>query len=159
MTDGGDWENERMEATYAEARAVLDAQNDTMGDIDSKAMRTVRFNVLLVGVLITAARFAGPSVFNPALLHLSVGCLVLSAILGIVTYNESYLFVGLQGAYIEYLTDGTPPDVRWDQDLLQTFAGMISENTDELEWNSWLLTVTLGALILGIVFGVLATAI
>lgn len=159
MSDGGTWESERMETTYAEARAVLEAQNDTMSDIDSKAMRTVRFNVLLVGVLITAARFAGPSVFNPALLHLSVGCLVLSAILGIVTYNESYLFVGPQGAYIEYLTDGAPPDVRWDQDLLQTFAGMISENTDELEWNSWLLTVTLGALILGIVFGVLATAI
>jgi hypothetical protein len=148
-----------MEATYAEARAVLDAQNDTMGDIDSKAMRTVRFNVLLVGVLITAARLTGPSVFDPALLHLSVGCLVLSTILGIVTYNESYLFVGPQGMYVEYLADGTPPDVRWDQDLLQTFAGMISENTDELEWNSWLLTVILGALLLGIVFGVLATAI
>jgi len=66
------------------------------GDIDSKAMRTVRFNVLFVGVLITAARLTGPSVFDPALLHLSVGCLVLSTILGIVTYNESYLFVGPQ---------------------------------------------------------------
>lgn len=42
MPDGGDWENERMEATYAEARAVLEAQNDTMSDIDTKAMRTVR---------------------------------------------------------------------------------------------------------------------
>lgn len=160
MTDDGDgWESQRMQATYSEARSVLEAQNATMGDIDTKAMRTVRFNVLLVGVLVTAARFAGPDVFDFGLLHLSVGCLVISSILGIVTYNESYLFVGPQGAYLEYLAHETPSDVRWDRDLLQTFAGMISKNADELEWNSWLLTVTQGALILGIVFGVVATAI
>jgi uncharacterized protein (DUF2062 family) len=122
-------------------------------------MRTVRFNVLLVGVLIAAARFAGPDVFEPRLLHLSVGCLVTSLILGIVTYNESYLFVGAQGAYIEQLAHTAPDDNCWQQELLQTFAGMISENADELTWNSWLLTMTQGALVLGIVFGVVATAI
>ncbi|SFS12794.1 hypothetical protein SAMN05216559_4129 [Halomicrobium zhouii] len=159
MSDGGDWESERMEATYAEARAVLDAQNDTMGDIDSKAMRTVRFNVLLVGVLIAAARFAGSSVFNPALLHLSVGCLVLSAILGIVTYNESDLFVGPQGSYVERLAHGGPTDSRWDRHLLETFGGMISENSDDIDWNSGLLTTTQGTLIVGIVSGVLAVLI
>lgn len=159
MTGGDGWENRRMEATYSEARAVLEAQNDTMSDIDSKAMRTVRFNVLLIGVLITATRFAGTGVFQTELLFLSVGSLVISPILGIVTYNESYLFVGAQGSYIERLAHGTPSDVRWDLDLLVTFSGMISENANELEWNSWLLTLTQGALILGIVFGVLATAI
>lgn len=159
MTDGGGWANDRMEVTYAEARAVLDAQNETMSDIDAKAMRTVRFTVLLVGVLVAVARFAGSGVFDSGLLHLSVGSLVISATLGIATYNESYLFVGPQGAYVEYLAHGTPPDVRWDHDLLQTFAGMISENADELAWNSWLLTVTQGTLILGIGFAVLATAI
>lgn len=160
MTNGGDgWENQRIAVTYSEARAVLEAQNDTMGDIDTKAMRTVRFTVLLVGILMTAVRFAGPGVFETGLLYLSVGCLVLSAIVGIVTYNESYLFVGPQGSYLAVLAHGTSSDIRWDRDLLETFGGMISENADELEWNSWLLTVTQGGLILGIILEVIATAI
>jgi len=159
MSDDGGWGSDRLEVTYAEARAVLDAQNDTMGDIDSKAMRTVRFNVLLVGVLIAAARFAGPSVFDPALLHLSIGSFVASAVLGIVTYNESDLFVGPQGSYVECLAHGGPTDSRWDRDLLETFGGMISENADDIDWNSGLLTVTQGTLIVGIASAVLAALI
>lgn len=93
------------------------------------------------------------------LLHLSVGSLVISTILGIVTYNESDLYVGPQGSYVELLAHGAPTDARWDQHLLKTFGGMISENADDIDWNSALLTATQGAIILGIVSGVLSVLI
>lgn len=156
---GDDWQNQRLEATYEEARAVLEAQNTTMSDIDTKAMQTVRFNVLLLGLLLTAGQLAGPSVFHPEFLYLSVGSLIGSVLLGLATYNESYLYVGSRGTYIEALANGETSGERWDQDLLETFAGMISENADEIEWNSWLLTATQTALAVGIVAGVVSILI
>ena len=48
-----DWPDERREIAYIEARAVIDAQNTTMTDIDDKAMRTVRLNTVLLGLLVT----------------------------------------------------------------------------------------------------------
>ncbi len=159
MSDDGGWESDRPEVTYAEARAVLDAQNDTMSDIDAKAMRTVRFNVLLIGVLITAVRLAGSGVFHSGSLTLAIGSLVCSSVFGIVTYNESNLYVGPSGEYVERLTDGETDGQQWDRNLLETFAGMISENDDVVRWNGWLLTATQGTLVFGIVAGVLATVI
>ena len=38
---GGGWSDKRREIAYTEARAVIDARNATMTDIDDKAMRTV----------------------------------------------------------------------------------------------------------------------
>lgn len=159
MADGGDWESDRLAVTHAEARSVLEAQNDTMGDIDSKAMRTVRFNVLLIGLLITAARFAGSETFDGGFVHVAIGSLVASTVLGIVTYNESDLFLGPQGTYLEDLADDDTECDRWDRDLVETFAGMVSQNEDAIDWNSWLLTAAQGALILGIGAGVLAALI
>lgn len=156
---GGDWTDERMEVVYGEARAVLDAQNDTMGDIDTKAMRTVRFTVLLIGVLLTATRYGGLGLFDTGVLYLSIGSLTTSAVLGVVTYNESDLFVGPSGTYIESLAHGVPTDERWDRHLLETFGGMISENKDDIRWNSGLLTLSQASLVFGIVSGILATAI
>lgn len=161
---GLDWSDDRMESVYLEARAVVEAQNETMSDIDAKAMRTVRFDVLLVGVLLTAAQVAGTSgvaeaeVFQHALLLLAVAALLASVVLGVVTYNESDLYVGLDGRYIEALAGDEPENGRWDRDVLRTFAGMISENAEQIAWNSWLLPLTQAALVLGVLAGVASVA-
>jgi len=156
---GDDWASERREVTYTAARAVLDAQNDTMADIDAKAMRTVRFNVLLIGVLLTAARFAGSEAFEDSTVHVAVAALVLSTVLGIATYSESNLYVGPTGTYLERLASGDPPGGDWDVALVETVAGMISENAEALDWNSWLLTATQTCLVVGILAGVAATVL
>lgn len=110
MTDGESWTNDRIEAVYGETRAVLEAQQETLSDIDAKAMKTVRFNAVLIGILLTAFRFAGARVFDAAVLHLALGSLLVSTIVGIVTYNESKLYVGGDGEYLEWIgldrTDG-----------------------------------------------------
>lgn len=158
-TGGGSWQDDRTQTTYREARAVIESQNSTMADIDTKAMRTVRFNVLLVGVLLTAAQVIGPGAFREGPYVVAIGTLLASVVLGVVTYNESDLYVGVSEAYIEAVLDGRTENGRWDGYLLQTFAGMISENGDEIRWNSWLLTLTQSALVLGVLSGVASVLI
>lgn len=119
MTD--DWPDERREVAYTEARAVMDAQNATMTDIDDKAMRTVRLNAVLLGLLVTGIQFA-PGTFHAGFLEMGFALLILSTVCGIVTYNESNLFVGLQGAYVEDLAVAPFPSPPWEQDLLETMA-------------------------------------
>lgn len=154
----GNWPNDRVETTYREARSVVEAQNDTMADIDSKAMQTVRFNTVLIGLLLAATNAASPSIFEPTSFGVAIVALTGSVILGLVTYNESDLFVGPGGEYIEELVAGETEDP-WYEDLVDAFAGMISENSGEIDRNSWLLTATQGMLMLGIVAAVASIVI
>lgn len=160
-----DWSDDRMESLYREVRAVVNAQNDTMSDIDTKAMQTVRFDILLVGVLLTAAQItgtgtlAGADVFDPLFLLVAVLSLLASIVLGVITYNKSDLYVGLDGAYVETVAGTGAIDERWDRHVVRTFAGMIAENGEEIAWNSWLLTHTQSALVVGVLAGVASVVI
>mgnify|MGYP000571305455 CR=1 FL=1 len=153
-----DWPDKRREIAYAEARAVIDSQNTTMSDIDDKAMRTLRLNALLLGLLVTGFQIE-PTMFHLALLKAGVGLLVLSTICGVITYNESNLYVGPRGEYIEDLATEEFPDPPWEADLLVTMSGMVAENYDDIRRNAKLLTLTQATLLCGIVGAVLAVAI
>ncbi|MFC4247664.1 hypothetical protein ACFOZ7_11900 [Natribaculum luteum] len=156
MTD--DWPDKRREIAYTEARAVIDSQNNTMTDIDDKAMRTVRLNTVLLGLLVTGLQFA-PDMFYTTVLQAAFALLILSTLCGVITYNESNLYVGPRGEYIEVLAEDDFSDSPWEEDLLQTMAGMIAENYDDIRWNSRLLTATQATLVLGIIGAVTAVAI
>ncbi|WP_440767485.1 hypothetical protein [Natronorubrum sp. DTA7] len=153
-----DWSSKRREVAYQEVRAVIDAQNGTMADIDDKAVRTVRFTAVLIGLLVTALQYA-PEMFQQELFAAAIIALVISALVGIITYNESNLYVGPRGTYIEALTDNDFDGESWEEDLLETYAGMISENRDDIRWNALLLGVSLGTLTGGIIFATLSIAI
>lgn len=155
---GGNWPNDRLETTYREARAVIESQNGTMADIDNKAMQTVRLNTVLIGLLLAAANVAGPTIFEPYSFGLSIFALAGSVFLGLVTYNESDLFVGPRGEFIERLV-ADEIEGSWQAGLLVTFAGMISKNSGEIDRSSSLLTGTQGLLMLGIVAAIVSVAI
>lgn len=155
---GDEWPDKRREIAYTEARAVLEAQNATMTDIDDKAMRTVRLNAVLLGLLVTGLQFA-PDAFDPGILGWSLLFLIASTICGIVTYNESNLYVGPQGDYIEDLAMNTFPEPPWEADFLEAMAGMLAENYNDIRRNSRLLTVTQGLLVLGVTAAVVAVGI
>lgn len=157
MADG-DWSSERRQAVYDEARAVVDAQNGTMSDIDDKAMWTVRLTAILIGILVTGLKFA-PAAFQQNWLEYAIGSFAVAGFLGIITYNESNLFVGPRGEYVEDLARGTHDEDDWDEDLLVTFAGMISENYDDIRRNSLLLTATQTALIIGVVLTIVSVTV
>lgn len=153
-----DWPDNRREITYIEARAVIDAQNTTMTDIDDKAMRTVRLNAVLLGLLVTGLQLV-PDMFHSTTLQASFGLLIISTVCGVITYNESNLYVGPQGEYIEDLAGDDFSDPPWEEDLLVTMAGMIAENYDDIRRNSDWLTATQTALVLGIATAVAAVVI
>lgn len=157
--EGGDqWQSRRLEITHSEARAVVEAQNETMADIDDKAMRTVRLTAALISVLIAAIQLA-PDLFNDGILLIGIGLLIFSMIVGIFTYDESNLYVGPRGEYIEQLSADEFSQGQWDQDLLMTFAGMIAENYDDIQWNARLLRWNLRLLVAGIIIAVVSIAI
>lgn len=156
MTDG--WSDTRREIAYTEARAVLEAQNATMGDIDDKAMRTVRLNAVLLGLLATGVQFV-PELFSTVLLQVAVVCLVGSTVCGIVTYNESDLYVGPRGEYLEALGAATFADEPWDVDLITALSGMVSKNRSEIHRTEKWLTATQATLVGGLAAAVTGVAI
>lgn len=153
MTGGGDWQSDRLRTTYREARAVLEAQNETMSAIDTKAMRTVRFNVLLIGLLLTGFQVTGSATFHLTFLVIAIGAVLLSIVLGTLTFSESDLFVGPGGTYFEAVAQEELGDAEWDRRLIRLFAGMVDDNAREIGWNSWLLAASQLAMISGIVAG------
>ena len=152
------WSDDRRETAYQEARSVLDAQNTTMQDIDDKAMRTVRVIVLLISLLVAGLQYR-PELFDPLVLAVSTALLVGAVLAGIATYDESNLYVGPRGEYIEDLAASEFEDAPWEQDLLETFAGMIAENYDNIQRNARYLRATNGLLALGIIVAGVAIVI
>lgn len=120
-----------------------------MADIDDKAMQTVRFNTVLVGPLLAATTAAGTSLFPPGRFGAGIVSLTSSILLGLVTDNESDLFLGPNRPYLERLAVGDDRD--WQVDLILHFADWIDDNHRDIQWNGRLLFVTPVGLALGVV--------
>lgn len=153
----GDWPEDHHGVAYAEARAVIEAQNATMIDIDDKAMRTVRLNAVLLGLLVTGLQFS-PGMFQETTLTGAFLLLIGSTICGVVTYNESDLYVGPGGDYIAAMATNGDDSAVWAVNTLRALSAMIEENRRALQRNAMWLTVTQGVLVLGVVSAVLAVA-
>ena len=153
-----DWASERRQTAYEEARAVVEAQNATMQDIDEKAMRTVRITIVVIGILVTAAEIRA-GLFHPLLFPTGLVCLLGSIIMGVVTYDESNLYLGPDGPYIEELASDATYSNGWDRDLLETYSGIIRENYDLISRNAAALRATNVLLVVGVVVIAIAVVI
>jgi hypothetical protein len=90
-----------------EARETVDAQQETLNDIDTKASRILRLNVVLIGALISVLSIAtrtgsdsesgnvGVEPFVNVYTEVGVGALVLSTAFAAMTYTASELDVGV----------------------------------------------------------------
>lgn len=143
-------EDERREVTYEEARAVLEAQLEIASKVDTKAVRTVRITVVLVGVVFSAWQVR-PELFDATYTFLSALALVCSLATGLFTYSESDLFVGPNREYVAQLADGDFEDRSWNRDLLYTFGEWIAQNSEEIRFYGKLLFATQALLFVGIV--------
>lgn len=147
-----DWSERRLKTTYEEVRAVLEAQNDTISDIDDKAMRTVRLAIILVGIIVAVARIDGPEIFHPYWFGTGLAFLLASVLIGVLTYRDSNLFIGPNRDYVEQLVNDDFQDTTWDRDLLVTYAEWIERNFEDVRWNSFLLYITQLLMLTGISF-------
>ena len=143
-------EDKRREVTYQEARAVLEAQRETLSDMDTKAVRTVRITVVLIGALLSAWRIEA-GLFNPMFATAGGLALVGSLAIGTFTYSESDLYLGPKKEYVVRLADGDLDGEDWREDLLYNLGGWIAENGAEIRFNSYLLSVTQILFVVGVV--------
>lgn len=142
--------DERREVTYREARAVLESQRETLADMDTKAVRTVRITVIFLGVLLSAWRIE-TALFDPLFAGMGGVALVGSLAAGTFTYNELDLYLGPNRTYVERLADGQYDGDDWERDLLCNFGGWIAESAAEIRFNSRLLSVTQTLFVVGVV--------
>ncbi len=145
-----DWSSKRHEVIYHELRAVLEAQQSVMTDIDDKAMRTVRITAILVGVVVPAASLTTVT-FHPLLAFFGVSALVLSTIAGVFTYGESDLILGPSGDYAVSVAIDEMDTVDWEIDLLVELASWTEQNAADIEYNGRLLFYTQMLFVVGIV--------
>lgn len=137
--DIDNWSSDRMETAYQESRAVLDAQQKTVGDIDDKATRAVRITVLLLGGLISVWQFAG-GVFDSWFALCGGASLFLSLTFGVATYHESNLFLGPTESYLDQINyDPHTLTGGWETDLVDSYSGFIGDNAEAIRFNGDLL--------------------
>lgn len=148
MCDG--WSDTRLEVAHAEARIVIESQREVISDIDDKAIRTVRLNALIVGIVVGAAQLADASMFHFSMLSGGTLCLFLSLGSGLITYSESNLYLGPNRDYLEQLTADKFDGDAWESDLLNRMGDWIDSNYRAIAWNGQLLFVTQAFLFLGI---------
>lgn len=156
MGDG--WQDGRLEATHREARAVMEGQREVIADVDAKAMYTVRVIVVVVGIVVAAARIGGPGIFDVRLLTAGLGTLLLSLGLGVATYSESNPFLGPNRTYIRQLVEADVDTDTWEADVCLRMGDWTAENDGSLRLNARLLFLTQTSLLCGVALLVGAVA-
>lgn len=157
QAENGGWSCKRIEITHQEARAVLEAQQTTLADIDEKAMRTVRTTVILIGVIVSIAKVTEIDLHTGLA---TVGSVVLfgSLAFGLATYDETDLYIGPNQEYLEQLSANEFRKT-WEQDLIETYGYWIAKNGDDMDFNGFLLRVSQALLFCGLLFISLSLAL
>lgn len=146
--DGREWTDKRVEVAYREARAILDAQRETLADIDEKALRTVRITVLFLGVLVSVVNLE-PGVLAPVPTAVGGGFLVLSIAFGTMMHEESDVYLGAGENYISRMADEEFDD--WERHLVTTYGGFVANNAAEIDVNARFLFVQQATLVAGVI--------
>lgn len=131
---------------------MLEAQRSDVGDIDDKALRTVRITALLLGVGATGARVIGVSNLNRLAAAVSLSSFLVSLAFGVIVYNESNEFVGPSAGYLGKMRRDDL-HARWEVDLLVQFEQWIERNREVVAFNAYLLGACQTFLVVGVGFG------
>jgi hypothetical protein len=145
-----------------EAREPIDQQIAWVNGIDDKAMRTLRFNVLILGgvvsgvsVLLDRGIIDGVEEVTDPFLLTGVLALVGSPSLAALTYTASSMKVGMSSNDLESVRTGDLSDEEYTHKLMTSYRRWIQENRRTIALNSDLVTLTILLLVYGTVFTVL----
>ena len=148
-------DSEQLGELRAEARATVDAQRETLTDIDTKASKILRLNIALVGILISVVSIAtqlssgqrsGVGTVEPFLNSytvLGVGALVLSTAFAAMTYTASELDVGVSSENLTKLLNSDFQQQETEVLLIQNYIMRINFNRSTNVRNIPLIQVTI----------------
>lgn len=119
-----------QEVMVEETRRVLDRQADEIEHIDNKAARTVRYIVLILGVLASAYSFAPGSLSPTWITGLGVIALSFAMLVGVFTYTNTRIWVGAPSTALSLDADVDPPAAAVWGELLQEYPSKVNANRD-----------------------------
>lgn len=170
--DGGPATGEEFDldlVALEEARRTVDKQNEVLNNIDDKAARILRINLVVIGLLLTglsvatrsdggqseSARELLPVVAN-IYTELGVLALLLSTALAALTYTASASRIGLSGNSLRQIVfEGNAPDRKRLRGLANSYASWIESNYETNAYNAPLATGTLLLLVYAVTLLVL----
>lgn len=152
------------ETMRREARETIRSQTEWLRQIDSKAMKTLRFNTLILGLVLPTFSFAVRYDFisktadlqNPDMLYGMVFLLSSTALSG-VTYTSSSIDTGISAKDIETARRESLSDKGVHDSLLASYRAWIESNSRTIFWNTLLITSTILLMIYALVFLALGT--
>lgn len=154
-------EIELLSTARAEARRTIDSQVQTLDDIDSKAARILRVNLVLLSLLLTGLSLAvdtGTTQTSPVQFPTLVNAyttagfvsLLLSTGLAGITYTASNLRAGMSAPDLRNVVDNEYTDRENVEGLIMSYANWIEHNYVVNAKNAPLLTLTILLLIYAI---------
>lgn len=139
-----------LRAALERSQSVLEHQLEVLADLDSKAVWTVRLEVVLLGVLASVARTL-PDVGTNVVMRLGGVLLVCSIISGIVTYSTSRPDAGPGPRYLHSLASSKAQAAEWYIEILDGYEVAIGHNRTVIEHNMGHLFRTQLLFVLGVV--------
>jgi len=138
---------ETLRRLTEESRQTLEHQLESLNDIDSKAIAILRVNVLLMGLLFTAASFVVESPFDLARLdnfsfYIGITSLLLSSALAALTYTASDTEVGIEGSKIDDVIRSDLSEEEFELAVAQSHTRWIWFNNRTNVINAPLITLT-----------------
>ncbi|GAA0309897.1 hypothetical protein [Halarchaeum salinum] len=144
-----------VEIAREEAQRTIDSQSQTLNDIDNKAARILRVNLVLLGIILTGisiALNARPSQASAASVlvdfvngYTIVGIILLlgSTAVAAVTYTASDLRTGMSGKDLRAMLDNDYTDRQNVEGLVESYSHWIEHNFRTNARNAPLGTLTL----------------
>lgn len=147
-----------------EARETIHSQTEWLREIDSKAMKTLRFNTLILGLILPTFSFAVKYNFisetadlqNRDMMYGMV-FLISSATLSGITYTSSKINAGISAKDIKTAQQEGLVGKGVHDSLLASYQTWIESNSRTIFWNTFLITFTILLMTYALVFLSLGT--
>lgn len=158
-----DGDPEQLAMLRAEARETVDAQRETLTDIDTKASKILRLNIALIGILISVLSIAvqfGPGSetgfgnVEPLVnvyAMIGIGALVLSTAFAAMTYTASELDVGVSSENLTGLLKSDFEQQETEELLIKNYITRINFNRSTNVRNIPLIQLTILLIVVAIV--------
>lgn len=156
-------EPEVVEKLRREAQRTLDNQVRARDDINAKAIRTLRHNVLLTGVLLTALSFVAksPAVavvdFFNGFVSVGVAALLLSSSSAALTYGRTDVAVGIKSDDVADVLELDLTDDQFQEVIVKSYATWLERNAESHAKNAFFVNLTVAFLVVAIVYFSLGT--